>query len=320
MSRAMAAPTTGTGVDGGSSIGRHSAPSLRLLREAKISQLLGDAARDLHRLEASGVLVEDGCLWVIFDNVPYVARLDPELTPGHPDTLLLRQPVGPIGYEDIALDRVDGRYFLLIESAERAPGLLMAQVWEFDHQFRRVGCGWLDVRLERANKGIEGLTVVRRDGLCHLLGLCEGNLGRGGKAGRRPGGGRVHVFTQHAGGWDRVDTVALPAGLWFTDYSGISVSGEQIAVVSQESSALWVGRLHPDRWEVVDDGTTYMFPRDCRGRTLYGNIEGVSWLSERSLVVVSDRAKRSRQPTRVRAKDQSVHVFELPAPVLAGAG
>jgi hypothetical protein len=286
---------------------------LQLLREAKISQLLGSAARDVRRLEASGVLVEGDTLWVIFDNVPYVVRLDAGLTPDHPDTLLLRQPVGPVGYEDIAFDHSGGRFYLLIEAAERGSGVLMAQVYEFDRQFRMLGDGWLDAPLERANKGIEGLSVVRRDDRTHLLGLCEGNFGLGGQAGRRPGGGRIHVFARPDAerDWGRLATIELPPSVEFADYSGISVTGDRIAVVSQESSALWVGRLHPQRWEVLDEGRSYLFPRDQRGRIVYGNIEGISWLGDGSLVVVSDRAKRT-QPARMRAKDQSVHIFELP--------
>jgi len=287
-------------------------PSLRLLVEAKIADLLGSAASGVHRLEASGVLAAGGWYWVVFDNLPHVARIHPELTPGHPGTTLLRKPGGPIGYEDIAHDGDDGRFFVLIEATAFAPGVYKAEVCEFDRWLRLVARRWLDFPLERPNKGMEGLTCVRRHGRLHLLGLCEGNLGRGGRAGRRPGGGLVQVFAEGAGRWERVHTIHLPVGLPFIDYSGISVSGNRVAVVSQQSSALWVGRLSPDGWDLLDDGQVFGFPRDPRGRVLYGTAEGVSWLAERLVVVVSDRAKRG-QPRRIRAKDQSIHVFALPA-------
>ena len=103
-----------------------------------------------------------------------------------------------------------------------------------------------------------------------------------------------------------------PGDRRFTDYSGISVAGDRVAIVSQESSALWVGRLAPSSWELVDAGTTYLFPRDERGRIRYGTVEGVCWLGEDEVVVVSDRAKPT-QPRRLRATDQSVHRFALPA-------
>jgi hypothetical protein len=46
---------------------------------------------------------------------------------------------------------------------------------------------------------------------------------------------------------------------------------------------------------------------------VYCNVEGVSWLSADTVVVVSDRAKRNGQDERCRAKDQSIHVFTIPA-------
>jgi hypothetical protein len=104
----------------------------------------------------------------------------------------------------------------------------------------------------------------------------------------------------------------LPASLPFTDYSSVSVRGERIAVVSQESSALWVGGLSSSTWDVVDDGASYVFPRTQRGRIRYANVEGVSWLDDQRLVVVSDRAKRG-QPNRTRATDQSIHIVALPS-------
>jgi hypothetical protein len=282
-------------------------PVLRLLREAKVADLLRTGGG---RLEASGVLASGGWLWVVFDNLPHVARIDPALVAGDPRSTLVRQPATAVGYEDLAA--ADGHFFLLVEAARRGPGL-MAKVRELDGDLRPLATRWLDVPLERANKGLEGLASVRRDGRTHLLGLCEGNRGHGGKLGRRPGGGQVHVFAEGRADWERVATIRLPASLPFTDYSGICVDGDRVAVVSQESSALWVGRLAPSGWELRDDGTTYAFPRDERGRIRYGSVEGVSWLGEDEIVVVSDRTKRT-QPRRLRATDQSVHRFALPAP------
>ena len=57
----------------------------------------------------------------------------------------------------------------------------------------------------------------------------------------------------------------------------------------------------------------------CRDRTLsivsrtsYGNVEGIAWLSRDTLVAVSDRKKR-QQPARCAEKDQSIHLFRIPA-------
>ena len=53
--------------------------------------------------------------------------------------------------------------------------------------------------------------------------------------------------------------------------------------------------------------TVYRFPKKS-----YRNIEGIAWLSEDTLIAVSDRMK-GRQPARRARKDQSIHVFRIPA-------
>jgi hypothetical protein len=42
------------------------------------------------------------------------------------------------------------------------------------------------------------------------------------------------------------------------------------------------------------------------------NVEGIAWLSRDTLVAVSDR-KKWRQPARCAEKDQSIHLFRIPA-------
>ena len=187
----------------------------------------------------------------------------------------------------------------------------MARVEEIDGDYRRHSEAWLDFALEEENKGMEGLTCANRDGEVYLLALCEGNRCRGGDAGEQPGGGRIQLFRpdQHAS--PHAGTIDLPPQLWFIDYSSLAVHGDRIAVISQRSSALWVGAFTPDTWDLVDTGATYEFPRDPDDHIIYGTVEGVSWLDDDHVVVVSDRADRSEP--RWRTKHRSVHIFAIPA-------
>jgi hypothetical protein len=88
-------------------------------------------------------------------------------------------------------------------------------------------------------------------------------------------------------------------------------------VVSQVSAALWVGRLRRDGAdladEVTDEGTVFRFPTDSRGRSAYRTVEGVSWLGDDRVVVVSDKVKQGSGERSGRAKDQSIHIFTIPA-------
>ena len=283
---------------------------LELVREAKIFDIL-DGSLD-PRLEASGVLAKDGLFYVIFDNLPHVACIGPELSRAAGGNHMIVQERGHRrGFEDIAYDPWPGRFYVLIESLERGHGTYMAKVQEYDAGFGYLGQAWLDFPLDRPNKGLEGLTCVRREGQTYLLGLCEGNRCRGGDEGRIPGGGRVHVFQRGDRHWERVGKIRLPETVLFEDYSGIAVAGDAIAVISQESSALWLGNLASSDWQVTGPGACYALPRGADGGIVYGTAEGVSWMAPDQLVMVSDKAKPEQDP-RCRDKDQSVHIFRVP--------
>jgi hypothetical protein len=286
---------------------------LELVREAKVFDVL--AGRLNPRLEASGVLARDGLFYVIFDNIPHIACIGPELSPAAVANHVIEQDRGHRqGFEDIAHDSRSGRFYVLIESLRRGRAKFMAAVQEYDVNFGYLGTAWLDFPLDRPNKGIEGLTCVHREGQTYLLGLCEGNRCQGGAAGRVPGGGRIHVFRRGRHQWERVGKIRLPETVLFVDYSGVTVDGDRIAVVSQVSSALWVGNIDISRWEITGAGTCYALPRDADGSILYGTAEGVSWTAPDQVVMVSDKVKPV-QDRRCKAKDQSIHIFRIPGSV-----
>ena len=283
---------------------------LELVKEAKISDLF--RSRLDPRLEASGVLAKDGAFYVIFDNMPHIAIIDAELPAAAEANRVIEQQEGHRrGFEDIAYDPWSDRFYVLIESLRRGKEKYMAMVQEYDASLNYLGSAWLDFLLDRPNKGLEGLTCVYRFGQTHLLGLCEGNRCAGGAEGRIPGGGRIHVFTRGKHQWERAGKIRLPETLSFEDYSGITVAGGRMAVVSQVSSALWIGSLSPSSWEVTGEGNCYAFPRDVDGEIIYGTAEGVSWIARDQVVVVSDKTKADQDP-RCRSKDQSIHIFQIP--------
>ena len=286
------------------------APPLRLVAEHKLAELLGPELGQ--RWEASGVCLAAGQLCVIFDNSPHVLRLPLPPWSGGPSVELIRQRGEGIGYEDLASAPDPLRFFLLIESDLYAPGVFQARIETFDADFRYLETAWVDFPLERANKGLEGLAFVQRGGQEYLLALCEGNKCRGGALGRRPGGGRIHLLQKKDGQWARVAKLKLPKSLRFEDYSSLDLVDDRIVVVSQASSALWVGQLQPDSWSFVDNGQVFVFPPDEQGQPVYCSVEGVAWLAPRQVVVVSDRAKPGEQPKKCRDKDQSIHIFDLP--------
>jgi hypothetical protein len=239
-----------------------------------------------------------------------IAQVGPSLTPGSADHIWLGRLRPGEGYEDIAYSSHLRRFYALIEAEKHPDGTYKAIIEEFDEQFRYKGRGRVDVSFEERNRGFEGLTAVRSNGGDYLLALCEGNEGRGGIRGRTPGGGRIHVLQKHGAAWQSIAQIRLPSSLDFKDYSALALRGDRLAVVSQKSARMWIGKLRLRNWTIDDDGRTYDFPRNAQGKRLYCTVEGVDWLSPTSFVMVSDLRKKG-YPDRCTATDQSIHIFRL---------
>jgi hypothetical protein len=284
-------------------------PALELVHESKIADLLPDAPLSVEH-EASGVLAKDGKYFVVFDNHTSVARLSEELVP-HPMNGLFGMARVDGGYEGITYNADKNRYYLLVESRKQKSGRYRAELVEYDDALSYVQSRPLDFEFKTDNKGFEAVCHVRRGGQDYVLALCEGNKCKSGSKGRQPGGGRVQLFEKKKKRWSHVDTVKLPKSVLFEDYSGMTIDGNRVAVVSQQNSMLWIGVFEEAAWSWCDDGRTYQFPRTTDGDIAYGNVEGVAWITRSRLVTVSDRRKED-QPERFADKDQSIHVFDLP--------
>lgn len=92
----------------------------------------------------------------------------------------------------------------------------------------------------------------------------------------------------------------------------MSLRGARIAVVSQQTSRLWIGTLRFRDWTIAGRGRIYDFPRTKKGKPKYCTLEGLCWLSPRTFVLVSDLSKPDCAK-RCRTRDQSIHVFRIPA-------
>jgi hypothetical protein len=286
-------------------------PTLRLVCERKLCDLLAcDQARK--RWEASGVLVKDGHYFVVFDDHGEIARIADELTPGNSNGLF-GVTQADYGYEGITYNAAKQRFYLLVEARKHAKGCYKALLVEYDNDFNYLKQRPIDFVFESDNKGFEAVAHVRRNEKDYLLALCEGNMCKCGKAGRTPGGGRVQLFEKTKKCWRHVATIALPATVAFEDYSGMSIAGGRMAVVSQVNSMLWIGRFNEGDWTWHDEGQLFEFPRGEGGSIRYGNIEGVGWITPMRVVTVSDRRKKKDQPDKgLSDKDQAIQIFDIP--------
>jgi hypothetical protein len=285
--------------------------TLRLIRERRLTELL-TLPGEHGVLEASGVFARGRDCLVIFDNYRRVACVDRSLSTASVRNRWVGRARAGEGYEDIAYSPHTKRYYLLVEAEKHSDGTYKAVIDELDEAFAYTERRWVDIEFEKRNTGLEGLAAVRWRSENYLLALCEGNRCRGGKKGRKPGGGRLHVLQKKGAWWSSLASIKLPRRLRFEDYAAVALRGDRIAVVSQQTARLWVGTLRPGDWAIVGAGRQYDFPRTKRGKRQYCTVEGVSWISDDTLVMVSDKSK-SYQPGRCNRKEQSIHIFQLPA-------
>src|SRR3954465_5423048 len=265
---------------------------LTLVKERKLSDLI-TAPRGSSVLEASGVVLKGGAYYVIFDNIGGIARVDPSLSPtshrpGRFGRLRTRE-----GCEDIAYSPQLRRFFLLVEAEKHRDGTYKGMIDECDEHGAFKARRWVDFAFKKRNTGFEGLFAIRWQRRDYLLALCEGNRCKAGKEGRRGGGGGIQGLARKGRGWAAVATIKLAPTLDFEDCSAVSLRGDRIAVISQQESRLWIGKLRRGAWTVAGRGRPYEFPRTKSGKPRYCTLEGLCWLNDRTFVLVSDLSKRS---------------------------
>ena len=283
-------------------------PVLRLLRECKLADLVAPP-RPGAVFEASGVITSGTDCFVVLDNVRRIVRIASHLRPESGDHEWVGAARKGEAYEAVTFGHGTGRFYLMIEAQKHPDGTYKGAIEEYDERWRFKVRRWVDFPFEKRNTGFEGLASVEFRGQHFLLALCEGNNGRGARKSKKGGRGYIHVLQQR-GMWRLVACIKLPRHVKFKDYAGIAVRGDRIAVVSQESSRLWLGRFRSGEWKIKGVGRVYDFPRTKKGKRLYHTVEGVSWLSPTTLVAVSDLRKK-RYPKRSARTDQSIHVFRV---------
>jgi hypothetical protein len=284
---------------------------LTLVKQRKLAELIAPP-KGSRVLEASGVIAKGRDFYVIFDNIRRVARIDRSLSPASTRHGWFGPRRSGDGYEDIAYSPHLKRFYLLIEGEKHVDGTYKGLIDECDEAGGFKGRLWIDFSFEARNTGFEGLSAVRWKGSDYLLALCEGNLCRAGRLGRTGGGGRIQVLARKGQMWVPISQIKLPRTVDFEDYSAVSLRGDRIAVISQQTSRLWIGRLRLSDWTIVGPGRIYDFPRTKRGRPQYCTLEGLCWLSDTTFVLVSDLSKAGYRKGCSKT-DQSIHIFSLPA-------
>ena len=258
--------------------------------------------------EGSGVKIVGNYFYAVFDNRLKVGKILSSLPINSSSNTLVSSGSGSSNFEGITYDNYNTPNFYVVDENESHNGAYSPKINEYDANMNIQSTAWAPYSFTSAdkNKGFEGLVWIRRNSTDYLLGLCERT-------------GVIVVMAQNGSNWDLVTTISMPTGTGMTDFSDIDISASgRVAVTSQESSKLWIGQLNSTTWSFVDAGVVYNFPTgDSNGNVgagsyvIYGNVEGVSFITDIQVVIASDKAG-SDQPSYQSFKDQSIHIFNLP--------
>jgi hypothetical protein len=275
-----------------------SGPRLLLVKEKKIASLLGAGT-----FEASGVQAEGSSLFIIFDNMTKIATISTDLSRGALSSGGSRTKSS--NFEGITAGGFPGEFFVIEEAAgDSNRGLVRT----FDVNGDELAVEKTDIKFDTSNKGFEGVALLEAGpGDELLLGLCEGNSCKDDASNR--GNGRIKVLRHGLFDWTTEATIHIPAAADFKDYSDIAVLDQgdgmfKVAITSQESKRLWIGTLDAIFMSFIDEGAVFSFPSSG-----YCNVEGVTWLSETRLAMVSDKTKDGNA---CPLKEQMVHIFDIP--------
>ena len=276
-------------------------PSGRMVldREIKLSKIFGST---LDHYEGSGVAMRNGSLYIVFDDSPRLGIMDIGLTTGH---------LGPGGTSDSQFESITANqngFYVIVEADPTG----RSQVIPFDNDGNAQPAQPTDATFADPNKGIEGAAWISAGGTEYLLALCEGNFCSDDETSF--GNGRIKVLALQNGSWSTVTTLNVPPAAAFADYADLALrdAGDgtfDVAVLSQASAALWLGKLTTAPFAITGPGTVYDFPKNDDGTEAYCELEGITFLNATTFAMVSDK---TNDKTYCNDKDTSAHIFRLP--------
>jgi hypothetical protein len=122
------------------------------------------------------------------------------------------------------------------------------------------------------------------------------------------------VLGRDAGVWKSREVLSLPTSVDFDDYSDLAVRALDggtytLAVLSQQSSAVWLGTLGTAPFAISAGGTRYDLPRTSSGKLAYCNAEGLAFVDAKLLAIASDKTDQSGD---CKDHDESIALFALP--------
>lgn len=275
--------------------------TLQLVDGHRLHDALGEPASAF--LPVSGICLVEGACYLVFRDRRDVVRCRVE--PPHPSRTLrwFRQAPCPAlpGYAGVTFDPVLRRFYALVAAFPGADGTCRPAVDAYDDSWRFVERRTVDFPVTAKHPGFVALAWTAYAGQDALFMLCGGYKCRRGKAGHKPGGGRIHVFRPGTARWEHVRRINLPKSLQFDGVVGMDLLGDRLLVVARDAPLVWVGQLAAGSLDLTGDGGVYELPHDDDGDPLLGTVTSAAWLGHDRILAVTG------------GSTPQLHVLSLPA-------
>lgn len=325
--------------------GKYSKRTLKLAYELPFAALFWGDPDGVRKYEASDVILVEEYAYAVCDSSWAIAKFNAQLAHFGADNKPIydldesrsEQEDEDSGYEAILHE--NGTFYVIRESVQHEDSSYRAIVEELNVQEDQAAYTIKDqcsteFEFEGSSKGFEGaIALYDTNKELIILGLCEGNYCSEERKKERGNGRMVAMrktfLKDGTCTWATIRTINIPEHVDFLDYSATTISESgRVGITSQEDSKLWVGQLLGsvvlDSGDTVWDvntiefdagvGSMYDFPKNDLCQTIYCNIEGIHWINDDMVMAVSDKMKsKGKQDFQCFEKDQSVHVFILPA-------
>jgi len=310
--------------------------------EVPFAALFADT-KSQKKFEASSITTFGGNYYAICDNSWAISKFSPSLTPFSSDNIMIGDPrreEEDSGYEAIFF-RDQVAYVVRESVAHRHDSnttyhAIIEELSIDGDDYTILNQCRSEYEFEGDSKGFEGAFGLEgKDGDYYILGLCEGNhCSEKSDLKFDKGNGRIIVMKKSilSSGesedesnciWTTHSIIKIPNSANFRDYSDISItSNGRVVITTQEDSAMWFGQLLGVHDGIFDPetaafdeniGQVYNFPKSDSCKTVYCNIEGITFINENMVMAVSDQMKKKgKQDYYCLDKDQSIHAFVLP--------
>jgi hypothetical protein len=294
------------------------------------------------KFEASSITTHDGNYYAICDNSWAISKFSPSLTPFSSDNIMIGDPrreEEDSGYEAIFFR--DQVAYVVRESVAHEHDsnttyhAIIEELSIEGNDYTIINQCRSEYEFEGDSKGFEGAFGLEgKDGDYYILGLCEGNhCSEKSDLKFDKGNGRIVVMKKNISAeeandesncvWMTHSIINIPTSANFRDYSDISITPNgRVVITTQEDSAMWFGQLLGVQDGIFDPetaafdeehGQVYNFPKSDSCKTVYCNIEGITFMNDNMVMAVSDQMKKKgKQDFYCLEKDQSIHAFVLP--------